>query len=205
MSVPTRIETATASNYACDTLLSKNNDSTLGFAGKGVVDDTSAYQATPYLVNQADDVNPVCPGTVTFPDGISVPGISSTLAATQLTLAVGVSQSLLPFFPANFNRACIVTLYPTVGANDPLLVSSSGSVNNTGATPSVRGFGATQIAGVAGMAQGLVPTTGILYSQIVNNGSNTDIDAVYYGTGGATPATVVFNVYITPLAMSSTV
>jgi hypothetical protein len=211
-----RLTNITASNYACETALSKQSDSTTGISG--VTNSTGSRTSAPYLVNGGSDAFPIVSGLTTFPnglgetnfpDGINVPGGGNlTIAGAQpVTLTLNTSVSLLPYFPPNFNYACIVTLDPvdpSGAANSPYMVSSVGTVDISGGAGAVLGFGNSVIAGVAGQAGiGIVPTAGVTYSVIqANNGAN-DLLAGYFGTAGApVPPTITVNVVIQTLASS---
>jgi hypothetical protein len=208
-----RLTNITASNYACETALSKQSDSTTGISG--VTNSTGAATSAPYLVNGGSDAFPIVSGFTTFPNGlgetnfpngINVPGGGNlTIAGTQpVTLTLNTSVSLLPYFPPNFNYACIVTLEPMDTSNNPYLVSSVGTVDISGGAGAVFGFGNSVIAGVAGQAGiGIVPTAGVTYSVIQANATASDLLAGYFGTAGApVPPTITVNVVIQTLASS---
>lgn len=202
-----RLTNITASNYACETALSKQNDSTTGIPN--VTNSTGGASAAPYVVNAGSDAAPIVLGITSFPNGIDVPGGGNiSIAGTQpVTLTLNTPVSLLPYFPAGFNYACIVTLDPvdpSGAANNPYLVSSVGTVDNTGTTPTVFGFGNSVIAGVASQTGiGIVPTAGVTYSSIQSNATASDLIAGYFGTAGApVPPTITVNVVIQTLASS---
>jgi len=209
-----RLTNITASNYACDTALSKQNDSTTGVPN--VTNSTGASSSAPYVINAGSDLAPVIygnpvkfPGEVNFPGGINVPGGGNLIVfgAQPVTLTLNTPISILPYFPPEFNYACVVTIDP-VGAsavvNLPYMVSSVGTVDNTGTTPAVFGFGNSVIAGVAGQAGvGIVPTAGVTYSVIQSNSPGSDLLVAYCGTAGApVPATISVNIVIQTLASS---
>jgi len=187
-----RLPSIVASNYACETALSKSGDSTAGFANNPPAADTSNLNASPYLINANDDVNPVCPGNVTFPDGIVVPGVEQdTLGTIVVTASTPVSIKTL--FPANFKNNCLVTAVASGG----FTLSSVGYVNNIPATDVVQGFNNTSIVAIAG--NGTAVTTIAYVALTVTGGS--DLLLNYVDPGGA--ATRTFTVSVTKLAGSS--
>jgi hypothetical protein len=202
-----RLTNITASNYACETALSKQNDSTTGIPN--VTNSTGAATSAPYVVNAGSDAVPIVQGEVSFPNGINVPGGGNLIVfgAQPVTLTLNTPISILPYFPPNFNYACVVTIDPagaSAVANLPYMMSSVGTVDNIGATPAVFGFGNSVIAGVAGQAGvGITPTAGVTYSVIQSNSPGTDLLVAYCGTAGApVPATISVNIVIQTLASS---
>jgi len=184
-----RLPTIVASNYACETALSKSGDSTAGFANNPPAADTSNLNASPYLINANDDVNPVCPGNVTFPDGIVVPGVAQT-ALGSVTATAGTPISIKSLFPADFNHNCLVT---AVGTGS-FVHSSVGYVNNIPATDIIEGFNTSRITSVVG--SGVAVTVVNYVNLTVSAGS--DLLLTYFEFDG--PGTRVFNIYATNLA-----
>ena len=92
---------APANNYACDTLLSKQNDSTTSIAG--VIGATDSRSSAPYVVNAGTDDLPVVNGLVRFSGAPYVPAglIQGTLAVTAQASAS--SATISQIFPANAN------------------------------------------------------------------------------------------------------
>lgn len=198
----TRLLTIAASNYACDTLLSKGGDSTAAFASNPPANDTSSRHSAPYLINSANDFAPVVQGLVTFnevtnfPNGVTVPISEPHISLASVTLTANVATSLLPYFPLGFNRACVVTLNPVFGADNVWQTTAVGTVDLTGATPVVQGCNATNITGVVGQGTAV---TAVNYVSIQPNAAGTDLLATLNWFGGTTKS---FDVIVSSLASS---
>jgi hypothetical protein len=191
-----RLTTLVASNYACETLLSKSSDSTAGFANFPPAGDTSNLNAAPYIINSNDDVNPVIAGVVTFTDGVIAPGVRqvSLTPLTPVTVTATTPYSILSLFPAGFKSNCIVS----VDGGGGFVVSSSGFLDNTGSTARVQGFNNTAIQSVANNG---TATTTVNYSGISTNVGRTDLFINYFAPGGA--ATLPFAVTVQKLVGSN--
>jgi len=187
-----RLPTIVASNYACETALSKSGDSTAGFANNPPTEDTSNLNASPYLINANDDVNPVCPGNVSFPDGIVVPGVTQRVLGVA-TVTASTPYSIKSLFPADFKSNCLVTVVASGG----FTLSSVGYLNNIPATDVVQGFNTTHIVAVAGQGTAV---TGVVYVSLEVAGGS-DLNIVYADPAGA--ATRNFTVSVTKLAGTS--
>tara|TARA_R110000868_G_scaffold20410_1_gene86400 strand:- start:601 stop:1227 length:627 start_codon:yes stop_codon:yes gene_type:complete len=201
-----RLPTIVASNYGCETSLSKSSDSTAGFQNNPPTDDTSTLNAAPYLINAGSDTLAVVPASVDFPQPIRVPWPSAyaSTGTQPVTLTLNTPISLLPYIPADFNYSCIIWVDPVGAGNAPYSISSVGSIDNTGSNDIVQGFGTSVIAGVASQTGiGIEPTAGVTYSLIQTNNAGTDVTVGYFGTAGSpVPATMTVNITVQALASS---
>ena len=99
---------APASNYACDTLLSKSNDSTTGIPS--VTNSTGGNKSSAYIVNAGSDNLPVVQGLVTFNGAPYVPaGLIQSAALTITGLSDNTDAALRPLFPANANGTYLIS------------------------------------------------------------------------------------------------
>ena len=182
-----RLPTLVASNYSCDTALSKSGDSTAGFANNPPTSDTSAFNAAPYIVNGGSNAFPVITGQVSLN---ALGRVQQTLGTIVVTAATPISiKSLLP---ANFNHNCQITAIASGGFTH----SSVGYVNNIPSANVVQGFNTTKIVAIAG--NGTAVTTIAYVSLSVTGGS--DLLLNYVDPGGA--ATRTFTISVTRLAGS---
>lgn len=189
-----RLPTIVASNYSCETALSKSSDSTAGFANNPPTSDTSSLNSAPYVVNAGSNTFPTILGAVTFDNPISAPGVSQVTLTGTTTVTNGTPASILALFPEDFNSNCIVS----VDGGGGWVVSSSGYVNNLPATAICQGFNNASIQSVANNG---TATTTVNYVTISTNAGRTDLFVTYYAPGGA--ATLPFAVTVQKLVGSA--
>ena len=182
-----RLPTIVASNYSCETALSKSSDSTAGFANFPPTADTSALNSAPYIVNGGSNALPVIAGQVS----LNALGVTQQLLGV-VTVAPATPYSIKSLFPVNFNHNCLVTVVAAGG----FTLSSVGYLNNIPATDVVQGFNTTNIVAVAGQGTAV---TGVVYVSLQVTGGS-DLSIVYADPGGAPSRN--FTVSVTRLAGS---
>jgi len=159
--------TAPASNYACDTLLSKSNDSTTGIPS--VTNSTGLNHSSAYIVNAGSDVAPVVQGIVTFDGAPKVPaGLIQSVPLDVSGLANGTSANLLSLFPGGATPANGTYLLAFQNTTSPgQSVSAVGRiVSNSTTILELDGFNASMVSGALVGGQPSV-------IQITSNGSSS--------------------------------
>jgi hypothetical protein len=186
-----RLPTIVASNYGCETALSKSSDSTAGFRNNPPTSSTDSLNSAPYVINSGSDTFPLINGAVAFDLPIMAPGASAlSLGTVDVS---GGAASMLSLFPANFNSNCIVNVTAGGGVFN---LTTAGYVNNIPTTPIVQGFNNTAIVTVAGNGTAV---TAVSFVQTYSTAS--DLLVNYVAPGG--PGSLTFTVTVQKLVGSA--
>jgi hypothetical protein len=169
-----------ASNFACETLLSKSSDSTTGIPN--VSGGTDLNKASAYVVNAGNDRFPVIQGVATFDGAPVVPAglIQGTLAVTAQ--AAGTSATISQIFPADANGTYLLD-FTCSSPGQGLNMSAVGRIVKSGATiDELSGFTGTAVqAALAGGAVSLIAFQRVIGSPSVIQMRN-DANAPITGT-----------------------
>jgi hypothetical protein len=153
-----------ASNFACETLLSKSSDSTTGISG--VAGSTAFNKASAYVINSGDDLFPVIQGIARFNAAPLVP--AGLLQSTPLTItaqANGTTVNLLSLFPAGANGTYMLAFQNNTNLGQS--VSAVGRiVTSASAITELDGFNAS-------MVQPALVGGDVSVVQITSNGSSS--------------------------------
>lgn len=161
---------APANNYACDTLLSKQNDSTTGIAG--AVNGTDNRSSAPYVINTGTDVAPVFQGSV--PAGALI----STTAVTAL--ANVTAQDLSGAFSAGASGMYSVSFVST-NPGQQWNVSGVGRIIKTGnVITAIDGFSGTAVGPAL---LGTSPNQTVAFVELSSNSAGAI--SLYNGSGVA--------------------
>lgn len=161
---------APANNYACDTLLSKQNDSTTGIAG--AVNGTDSRSSAPYIINTGTDVAPVIQG--------SVPAGALIGSATVTALANVSAQDLSGVFPQTCSGMYSVSFVCTTPGQQWNVSGVGRIVRSAGAISAIDGFSGTAVASAL---LGTSPNQTVAFCELSSNSAGAI--SLYNATGVA--------------------
>jgi len=173
---------APANNYACDVLLSKQNDSTTGISG--AIGGTDGRSSAPYVVNAGSDALPVIQGSLSLPGGFAtapaVPAgaLISTTAVTAL--ANTTNFDLSGAFPANSSGMYSVSFVCNVPGQQWNMSGVGRIIRVAGVITSTDGFSATAVGSAL---LGTSPNQTVAFCEIASNSSGAI--GLYNSTGVA--------------------
>lgn len=172
-----------ASNFACETLLSKSSDSTYGISG--VSGSTGLNKASAYVINSGNDVTPVIQGIVSFTASPIVPAGLLIGSATVTALANATAQNLLPVFPATCSGTYMIDFVCTTPGQQWNTSSVGRIIRTAGTVSEINGFQGTAVGSAL---LGTSPNQTVAFIEIASNSSGSL--SLYNGTGVALTGTV---------------